>query len=73
MFWVLLSGALVLADAMSASDVADRVFEAVVEERFYILTHADTTPAVQLRLTNILEGHNPELWGRWSERAAETG
>jgi NAD(P)-dependent dehydrogenase (short-subunit alcohol dehydrogenase family) len=53
-------GALLLADAMSASDVADSVFDAVVEERFYILTHEDTMPAVQLRLTNILEGRNPE-------------
>jgi NAD(P)-dependent dehydrogenase (short-subunit alcohol dehydrogenase family) len=53
-------GALLLANAMSASDVADRVFDAIVEERFYILTHADTMPAVQLRLTNILEGRNPE-------------
>jgi len=53
-------GSLLLADAMSASDVADRVFDAIVEERFYILTHEDTMPAVQLRLTNILEGRNPE-------------
>jgi len=53
-------GALLLSDAMSASDVADRVFEAIVEERFYILTHENTMPAVQLRLTNILERRNPE-------------
>ncbi len=53
-------GALLLTGAMSASEVADRVFEAIVDERFYILTHADTTPAVRLRLTNILEGRNPE-------------
>jgi NAD(P)-dependent dehydrogenase (short-subunit alcohol dehydrogenase family) len=53
-------GALLLANAMSASDVADRVFEAVVEERFYVLTHEEVTPAVQLRLANIVEGRNPE-------------
>jgi NAD(P)-dependent dehydrogenase (short-subunit alcohol dehydrogenase family) len=53
-------GALLLADAMSASDVADRVFDAIVEERFYVLTHEEIMPAVQLRLTDILEGRNPE-------------
>jgi NAD(P)-dependent dehydrogenase (short-subunit alcohol dehydrogenase family) len=53
-------GALLLADAMSASDVADRVFEAIVDERFYVLTHEEIMPAVQLRLTNILESRNPE-------------
>jgi hypothetical protein len=37
-----------------------RAVRPVVEERFYILTHAETTPAVQLQLTNILEGRNPE-------------
>jgi NAD(P)-dependent dehydrogenase (short-subunit alcohol dehydrogenase family) len=53
-------GALLLSDAMSASDVADRVLEAIVEERFYILTHADIMPAVQLRMANIIENRNPE-------------
>jgi short-subunit dehydrogenase len=53
-------GAFLLSDAMSASDVADRVFEAIGEERFYVLTHAEIMPAVQLRLANILEGRNPE-------------
>ena len=51
---------LVLADAMSASDVADRVFDSIVDERFYVLTHEEIMPAVQLRLTNILENRNPE-------------
>jgi len=53
-------GALLLADAMSASDVADRVFDSIVDERFYVLTHEEIMPAVQLRLTNILENRNPE-------------
>jgi hypothetical protein len=45
---------------MSASEVADRVFDAIVEERLYILTHAETEPLVRSRMTHILEGSNPE-------------
>ena len=53
-------GAFLLSNAMTAADVADRVFEAVVEERFYVLPHAEVTPAVQLRMANIVENRNPE-------------
>jgi NAD(P)-dependent dehydrogenase (short-subunit alcohol dehydrogenase family) len=53
-------GTEILATGISASEVADRVFEAIVEERLYIVTHAETAPAVQYRMTNILEGRNPE-------------
>jgi NAD(P)-dependent dehydrogenase (short-subunit alcohol dehydrogenase family) len=53
-------GALLLSNAMTASEVADRVFEAVAEERFYVLPHAEVTAAVQGRLANIVESRNPE-------------
>ncbi len=53
-------GAVLLANAMSASEVADRVFDAIVEERLYILTHPETEPLVRSRMTHILEGSNPE-------------
>ena len=53
-------GAALLATAISASEVAGRVFDAIVDERFYILTHEETAPAVQNRMTSILEGRNPE-------------
>ena len=43
--------------------VADRVFEAMREERFYILTHPDATPLVQLRMENLLSGQNPQDHG----------
>jgi NAD(P)-dependent dehydrogenase (short-subunit alcohol dehydrogenase family) len=53
-------GTVLLAAGMSAAAVADSVFDAIVEERFYILTHEETTPLVQSRMANILEGRNPE-------------
>jgi hypothetical protein len=53
-------GAAILATGISASEVADRVFDAIVEERLYILTHEETAPAVQNRMTSILESRNPE-------------
>jgi NAD(P)-dependent dehydrogenase (short-subunit alcohol dehydrogenase family) len=53
-------GAAILATGITASEVADRVFEAIVEERLYVLTHEETAPAVRNRMTNILEGRNPE-------------
>jgi NAD(P)-dependent dehydrogenase (short-subunit alcohol dehydrogenase family) len=50
----------ILATGITAPEVADAVFDAVVEDRLYILTHAETGPAVQYRMTNIIEGRNPE-------------
>jgi NAD(P)-dependent dehydrogenase (short-subunit alcohol dehydrogenase family) len=39
--------------------VADIVFDAIRQERFYILTHPTTKLAVQVRMTDILEEHQP--------------
>jgi NAD(P)-dependent dehydrogenase (short-subunit alcohol dehydrogenase family) len=44
---------------LSAADIADRVLEAVREERFYVLTHPRILPAVEARMRDILEGRNP--------------
>jgi NAD(P)-dependent dehydrogenase (short-subunit alcohol dehydrogenase family) len=44
---------------LSAADIADRVFEAVRDERFYVLTHPRILPAVEARMRDILEGRNP--------------
>ncbi|HVF41820.1 MAG TPA: SDR family NAD(P)-dependent oxidoreductase [Pyrinomonadaceae bacterium] len=41
------------------SQVAEAVFEAIRDERFYILTHADWKPLVQKRLEDILLDRNP--------------
>jgi len=44
---------------LSAAEIADRVFEAVRDERFYVLTHPRILPAVEARMRDILENRNP--------------
>jgi NAD(P)-dependent dehydrogenase (short-subunit alcohol dehydrogenase family) len=44
---------------LSAADIANRVFEAIRDERFYVLTHPRILPAVEARMRDILEGRNP--------------
>ena len=44
---------------LSAADIANRVLEAVRDERFYVLTHPRILPAVEARMRDILEGRNP--------------
>lgn len=41
------------------SEVAEAVFGAIRDRRFYILTHADWKPLVQKRLEDILQERNP--------------
>jgi NAD(P)-dependent dehydrogenase (short-subunit alcohol dehydrogenase family) len=48
-----------VATGMSPSQVADAVFDAIREERFYILTHADFKPLVQKKMDDILLERNP--------------
>ena len=44
-----------------ATTVADMVHDAVVEDRFWILTHSDMTDAVRQRFDRALRGENPTL------------
>jgi NAD(P)-dependent dehydrogenase (short-subunit alcohol dehydrogenase family) len=44
---------------MPPSRVADAVFDAIRDGRFYILTHADWKPLVQKRMEDILQDRNP--------------
>lgn len=44
---------------MPPSQVAEAVFDAIREERFYILTHADWKTFVQKRMEDILHDRNP--------------
>ena len=44
-----------------AEEVANQVFEAILEDRFYILTHDDTRRAVAQRSEDILTGRNPTM------------
>lgn len=49
-----------LQQAMQPSQVAEMVFDAIREERFYILTHPTSTKkAVQLRMEDILQERTP--------------
>jgi hypothetical protein len=56
---------------ISPLQVADQVFEAIREERFYILTHPEWMPIIQLRVDNLLRAKNPQssadlmrkIWG----------
>lgn len=68
---VISSGALskreILEDAMSGEDslsseeVADMAFEAIREERFYVITHRSTFSDIEVRMKNILQERNPTL------------
>ena len=44
---------------LSAADVAEKVYEAVRDERFYILTHPKIKPSIQWRMEDILQERNP--------------
>ena len=48
-----------VAAGMPPSDVAEAVFDAIREERFYILTHADWKHHVRKRMDDILLERNP--------------
>lgn len=44
---------------ISAEQVAQMVFDAIVNERFYILTHPRIKAAVEMRVQDILQDRNP--------------
>jgi hypothetical protein len=46
--------------AREADEVADQVCEAVRENRFYVLTHAESLPEFDARAQRILAGENPK-------------
>jgi NAD(P)-dependent dehydrogenase (short-subunit alcohol dehydrogenase family) len=50
-----------LAAGMDPAEVGRKVFEAVRDERFYILTHPEYTDAVRTRMEDIIEGRAPTL------------
>ena len=49
----------VTSGRQSADDVAQKVYEAVREERFYILTHPKIKASIRWRMEDILAEHNP--------------
>lgn len=44
---------------MAPEQVAERVFDAIRNEKFYILTHPDLAPRIQKRMEDILQERNP--------------
>jgi NAD(P)-dependent dehydrogenase (short-subunit alcohol dehydrogenase family) len=48
-----------VASGISPQAVADRVFEAIRSEQFYILTDSKSIPMIQKRMENILNQRNP--------------
>jgi NAD(P)-dependent dehydrogenase (short-subunit alcohol dehydrogenase family) len=49
--------------AMPPAQVADAVFQAIHEERFYILTHPEGKDWIRTRMEDILQERNPTLPG----------
>jgi NAD(P)-dependent dehydrogenase (short-subunit alcohol dehydrogenase family) len=50
-----------ISGGIPPEDVAEAVLRAVVEERFYVLTHDDTKKSVERRMRGILEGKLAEF------------
>jgi NAD(P)-dependent dehydrogenase (short-subunit alcohol dehydrogenase family) len=50
-----------IAGGISADEVAEQVLQAIVEERFWILTHPKTKKAVERRMRGIVEDKAPEF------------
>ena len=50
-----------LAAGIPPSAVAERVFEAVRDEKLYILTHPETKPLLQRHMEDVIAERNPDL------------
>ncbi len=49
-----------MKQAMPTSQVAEMVFDAIREQKLYILTHAGSETSIRTRMEAIVEGRNPE-------------
>jgi short-subunit dehydrogenase len=52
-------GKAVASGKVSAAQVAQLVFDAVAEKRFYIYSHPHALASVQTRMEDLLQGRNP--------------
>ena len=50
-----------VANGMEPAEVADKVFDALRLERFYILTHPEGYDWIRARMEDILNGNNPRI------------
>lgn len=48
------------ATGQDPSEIAEKVFQSINDDQFYILTHTTQDPSLRLRFDNILERRNPE-------------
>jgi len=48
-----------IQEGMPVQQVADCVFQAIMDEKFYIFTHPEVKPMIQLRLEDISQERNP--------------
>jgi NAD(P)-dependent dehydrogenase (short-subunit alcohol dehydrogenase family) len=48
-----------IKEGMSPQQVANIVFQAIRDEKFYIFTHPEMKPLIQLRMEDILQERNP--------------
>ncbi|MCP4747519.1 MAG: hypothetical protein GY874_15455 [Desulfobacteraceae bacterium] len=46
---------------MPASQVAEKVFQAIVDEKFYIFTHPEEKVKIQARMDDIVQERNPMI------------
>jgi len=51
------------AGKLSAADMASAVFEAVAQDRFYVIPHRRINQAIELRMNDILNQRNPTQLG----------
>ena len=49
----------VVSGRLTAAEVAHLTFDAVRENRFYVITHPKMLASVELRLQDVLAGRNP--------------
>jgi NAD(P)-dependent dehydrogenase (short-subunit alcohol dehydrogenase family) len=54
-----MTGRAVESGKVSAAEVAQRVFDAIAENRFYIYSHPKAMKAVETRLEDIIQARNP--------------
>jgi NAD(P)-dependent dehydrogenase (short-subunit alcohol dehydrogenase family) len=50
-----------IEQGMAPESIADKVFEAIREERFWILTHPEFDAAIRERVDGMLAGRNPQM------------
>lgn len=51
-----------IAEGLEPSDVAQLVFDAVRDNKFYVLTHPEWSPMVQRNTETMLAGNNPRVF-----------